>query len=86
MGLNVTAVFVQRTLEDLEDLWRRNINHKDTEEDFCDELLEFEKKMIETKLPRHKGNIKKTLAALKIPRQTLRDKMNKFDLHRKSFM
>ena len=49
-------------------------------------VVEFEKKMIENELTRHKGNIKKTLAALKIPRQTLRDKMNKFDLQRKSFM
>jgi len=49
-------------------------------------VLEFEKKTIESELTRHKGNIKKTLVALKIPRQTLRDKMNKYELDRKSFM
>jgi two-component system, NtrC family, C4-dicarboxylate transport response regulator DctD len=49
-------------------------------------VFEFEKKLIENELIRNKGNIKKTLSALKVPRQTLRDKMRKFELHRKSFI
>ena len=49
-------------------------------------VFEFEKKLIENELIRHKGNIKKTLSALKVPRQTLRDKMLKFGLQRKSYI
>jgi len=49
-------------------------------------VFEFEKKMIENELIRNKGNIKKTLSSLKIPRQTLRDKMQKYALKRKSFI
>jgi two-component system, NtrC family, C4-dicarboxylate transport response regulator DctD len=49
-------------------------------------VSECEKKLIENELVRNKGDIKKTLFALRIPRQTLRDKMNKFGFNRESYI
>lgn len=51
----------------------------------ADRVSEFEKNMIENELIRNKGSINKTLDALKIPRQTLRDKMRKFGFHRENY-
>ena len=51
-----------------------------------EKVSEFEKKMIEHELIRNKGSINKTLDALKIPRQTLRDKMKKFGFHRDNYI
>jgi len=53
--------------------------------DFSGQMSEFEKIIIENELICHKGNIKKVLDSLKIPRQTLRDKMKRYELHRKNY-
>ncbi|OOY98964.1 sigma-54-dependent transcriptional regulator [Solemya velum gill symbiont] len=45
----------------------------------------FEKAMIEQSLLRHKGNIKETMEALGLPRKTLSDKMQKYQLDRKRY-
>ena len=50
-----------------------------------DRVSEFEKNIIENELIRNKGSINKTLDRLKIPRQTLRDKMQKFGFHRENY-
>ena len=49
-------------------------------------VSEYEKKLIENELIRSKGNINKTLNALQIPRQTLRDKMKKFGFQRENYI
>jgi two-component system, NtrC family, C4-dicarboxylate transport response regulator DctD len=51
----------------------------------AERVAEYEKKMIENELIRNKGNINKTLDTLKIPRQTLRDKMKKFGINRDNY-
>ncbi len=45
----------------------------------------FEKALIEQSLLRHKGNIKETMEALGLPRKTLSDKMQKYQLDRKRY-
>jgi two-component system, NtrC family, C4-dicarboxylate transport response regulator DctD len=51
-----------------------------------EKVSEFEKKLIENELIHNKGDIKKTLGTLKIPRQTLRDKMKKFGFQREKYI
>jgi two-component system, NtrC family, C4-dicarboxylate transport response regulator DctD len=51
-----------------------------------EKVSEFEKKLIENELIHYKGDIKKVLLTLKIPRQTLRDKMIKFGFNRKNYL
>ncbi|MBI4383794.1 MAG: sigma-54-dependent Fis family transcriptional regulator [Nitrospinae bacterium] len=50
------------------------------------QVNEFEKALIEQELIRQKGDIKKTHAALGLPRQTLYDKMNKYGLKRTDYV
>jgi two-component system, NtrC family, C4-dicarboxylate transport response regulator DctD len=50
-----------------------------------DTLAQIEKNIIENELTKHTGSIKKTCEALKIPRQTLRDKMQRYNLQRKNY-
>jgi len=46
----------------------------------------FEKSLIAQELARHKGDIKKTMEALGVPRKTLYDKMQKFGLSRRNYL
>ena len=48
-------------------------------------MMDFEKELIKNELIYNKGSIKKTLESLEIPRQTLREKMIKYNLERKDY-
>ena len=48
-------------------------------------MMDFEKELIKNELIYNKGSIKKTLESLGIPRQTLREKMIKYNLERKDY-
>ena len=48
-------------------------------------MMDFEKELIKNELIYNKGSIKKTLESLEIPRQTLREKMIKYNLDRKNY-
>ena len=48
-------------------------------------MMCFEKELIKNELIYNKGSIKKTLESLEMPRQTLREKMIKYNLDRKNY-
>ncbi len=58
---------------------------KDKLPPLADRITEFEKQLIEKELRRNNGNISMVLESLQIPRQTLRNKMQKYNLNRKNF-
>ncbi|MCP5372920.1 MAG: sigma-54-dependent Fis family transcriptional regulator [Hyphomicrobiales bacterium] len=51
----------------------------------AEQVGHFEKSLIAQELARHKGDIRKTMEALGVPRKTLYDKMAKFGLSRRSY-
>lgn len=51
-----------------------------------EQVWAFEKKLIEKELIRQRGNIKKALVNLGLPRQTLYDKMHKYGLKRTDYL
>ncbi len=59
---------------------------KDKLPPLADRITEFEKQLIEEELRRNNGNISMVLESLQIPRQTLRNKMQKYNLNRKNFL
>ncbi len=59
---------------------------KDKLPPLADRITEFEKQLIEKELRRNNGNISMVLESLQIPRQTLRNKMQKYNLNRKNFL
>ena len=52
---------------------------------FKEQVADFEKSLIEKELKSYKGDLKLTQAALKIPKQTLYDKIKSFGLNRRDF-
>jgi len=80
-GLNLDEGYLNHSLE--KSFAFQNFQKKPL--DYSGQMSKFEKMIIEKELINHKGSIKKVLDSLKIPRQTLRDKMKKYELHRQNY-